>query len=306
MGVTAIKRTPIFTCQALRDSLSQQGYVDGAGCLEEGRDTALPDDAQIADVVKTLGIDVGGLDELSQRVQSLTRADLVSLWGADAPEDAQRSFEVLGGKLLSMPIVLTEASSVDLSAVVAARRSVRPAWGRDLSVEALSTILANAYGITQLPDSHMPRAFRATPSAGALHPLELFVALREKVGDVPAGLRHFDVNAHALALGRELDAEAFERCFVDPGLVEGAAVVVLVVGVFSRSTSKYGARGYRFTLLEAGLVVQSIALSAQALGLHSIPVGGYVDHALDGFLGLDGVHQSVIYTAAVGGEAHAS
>ena len=59
-------------------------------------------------------------------------------------------------------------------------------------------------------------------------------------------------------------------------------------------------RGYRFALLEAGHVVQNLLLTATALGLGAVPLGGYYDRLTDEFLGLDGVNESTLYTVAVG------
>ena len=84
------------------------------------------------------------------------------------------------------------------------------------------------------------------------------------------------------------------------GLVDDSAVQVFQVAFFARSTFKYGDRGYRFTLIEAGHQAQNLSLIATAMGLGCIHVGGYQDHLIDRLLGLDGINASTIYMAFLG------
>ncbi len=70
--------------------------------------------------------------------------------------------------------------------------------------------------------------------------------------------------------------------------------------MFWRSRFKYGARAYRFTLLEAGHVGQSFLLAAAALGLATTPLGGFYDRRVDEFLGIDGIHEAALYLLPVG------
>ena len=75
---------------------------------------------------------------------------------------------------------------------------------------------------------------------------------------------------------------------------------VAPVIIFGRTRFKYGLRGYRFALLEAGHVAQNLLLAATALGLAAVPLGAFFDRRADVFLRLDGVNESTLYTIAVG------
>jgi SagB-type dehydrogenase family enzyme len=79
-------------------------------------------------------------------------------------------------------------------------------------------------------------------------------------------------------------------------------VLILVAAIFGRARFKYGLRGYRFALLEAGHVAQNLLLAAAALGLAAVPLGAFYDRRTDEFLRLDGVNESTLYTVALGGE----
>ena len=87
---------------------------------------------------------------------------------------------------------------------------------------------------------------------------------------------------------------------VQPDIAYGASLIVFITSIFERSIFKYGDRGYRFILLEAGHVAQNINLVSNALGLGSVNIGGYFDREIDDLLGLDGVAHSTIYMIAIG------
>ena len=71
--------------------------------------------------------------------------------------------------------------------------------------------------------------------------------------------------------------------------------------VFVRSRFKYGQRGYRFVLLEAGHVAQNVALTAAALALPMLPYGGFYDLRLDELVGADGLDECTVHLLLVGG-----
>ncbi len=127
---------------------------------------------------------------------------------------------------------------------------------------------------------------RPTPSAGALHPLELFLSAPRLEGLAP-GRYHYDPQAHEIErLGDGPDPGALaEAAFAQPAL-EQAALVLAVTGVPARSMWKYGQRGYRFMLLEAGHLAHQLCLAAGALGLGSLLVGGFVDEEVHQLFGL--------------------
>jgi SagB-type dehydrogenase family enzyme len=83
-------------------------------------------------------------------------------------------------------------------------------------------------------------------------------------------------------------------------LASTCGALFVVSAMFWRSRFKYGLRGYRFTLLEAGHVVQNLQLAAAASGLGCLPIGGFFDRRLDDILALDGVNESALYCVAVG------
>jgi SagB-type dehydrogenase family enzyme len=88
---------------------------------------------------------------------------------------------------------------------------------------------------------------------------------------------------------------------VDPGLADVTAALLLLTGVFWRSRFKYGARGYRFTLLEAGHVIQNALLAAADLDLAALPLGGFHDVLLDRMVGVDGLDEATLHAVVLAG-----
>jgi SagB-type dehydrogenase family enzyme len=185
-----------------------------------------------------------------------------------------------------------------LDEALTARRTVRQFEGVAIESAELSAILHAAYGVAgALGRGEDAQPLRTAPSAGALYPLELHVVARGVAG-LPAALYRFD----PLRFGLEACGPVPDLAEVTPyaELADSAAAVVLVSACFWRSRFKYGLRAYRFTLLEAGHVVQNLLLAAAALGLGAAPLGGFYDRRLDELLGLNGVDESSLYLACVG------
>ena len=190
-----------------------------------------------------------------------------------------------------VPLPAARAGESLLADVLGARTSRCPAPGSTLSLEDVATLLA-PYEV----DASGQR--RAVPSGGALYPLEIYVLAR-RVEELEAGVYHFDPFDRALELLAPGEP-ALAEVLVDPAVGECSAALVAITGMFWRSRCKYGLRGYRFTLLEAGHLVQAMALLATAAGIDLLPLGGVYDAAFDRLLRVDGVNESVVYAAAAG------
>ena len=185
-----------------------------------------------------------------------------------------------------------------LGEVMARRRSERPDVLRPVRLRDLATLLAASYAAA--PRGRGLR--RPVPSAGALYPLEVYVVAPAVTGVEP-GVYHYDPFHRRLALLGSLRFADLRESLVDPTLADGAAALLVVTGVFWRSRFKYGARGYRFTLLEAGHLVQNAVLASTDLELHALPLGGFHDVLLDRLVGADGLDESSLYALVLSASA---
>jgi SagB-type dehydrogenase family enzyme len=194
-----------------------------------------------------------------------------------------------------------------LASVIQTRTSARRFAAAPVPIDALSALLHGGYGVTHQLDPTLPAGtsplLRAVPSGGALYPLELYVAAYA-VGGLATGLYHVDpvrgcLEQLRLAGESEL-RERIGRTTMYPELAAGGSLLIAIASMFWRSRFKYGLRGYRFALFEAGHVAQNLLLVGTGLGLATVPIGGFFDRRMDELLGLDGVNESMLYAVAVG------
>jgi SagB-type dehydrogenase family enzyme len=205
----------------------------------------------------------------------------------------------LNRRALTLPS--PDLSEATLAEALRGRRSQRGFGSGGLTLLELATVLHAAYGVTSPATSDDPQPLRAVPSGGALYPLEVYAVLARVEGAEP-GLYHLDPLRHALevlSLGPSPVA-VMKEAAIYPEIVEGCAATLLVTGMFWRSRFKYGLRGYRFALLEAGHVAQNVLLMCAALELAAVPIGGFYDRPIDVLLGADGVNESVVYAVCLG------
>jgi SagB-type dehydrogenase family enzyme len=192
-----------------------------------------------------------------------------------------------------------------LGDVLDRRRSHRAFDSDPIADDALAALLHAGYGVTgwlEGDEGQPDLRVRAVPSAGALYPLEVYAAVL-RVGGLEPGLYHFDPPRSCLELLRTgIEPDELACLSPYPDIVASCAALVFVAGIFGRTRFKYGLRGYRFALLEAGHVAQNVLLAATALGLAAVPIGGFYDRRTDAFLGLDGVNESTLYAIAFGRE----
>jgi len=201
-------------------------------------------------------------------------------------------------------IVLPEevpASTKSFDGVLQSRRTSRGFSDGSIRLSELAKILFMSYGLTRDNEgTHFPRPFRIIPSGGALYPLELYV-YASRVEELEPGLYHYDPEDHLLDVLRQCDQSlTIARSLIQMDLALGSAAIIFVSAIFVRSTFKYGDRGYRFVLLEAGHLAQNAILTAAELGLAAAPIGGYMDREVDDYLDIDGLNESTIYIMLIG------
>jgi SagB-type dehydrogenase family enzyme len=210
------------------------------------------------------------------------------------------SLEYHGYPLVKLPHARAPLT-IPLGDAILRRTTARRITRAAVSPSALSTLLGCAYGVSHDERSlGYSRAFRTVPSAGALYPLELYLFVAPGA-DLDAGLYHYNPIKESLRFLRSGDlSDVVADTVVQPEIAGQASLIIFITAFFSRSTFKYGERGYRFALLEAGHVAQNINLAAVGLGLGSVNLGGFYDRRVDELLDLDGLTHSTIYLVAIG------
>jgi len=196
-----------------------------------------------------------------------------------------------GPERVALPAPQTGAGMAFLDALTA-RASVRSYRAGGLSLADIGQLLWAAAG----PADAVTGATRHAPSAGATHPLELFVVVGE--GEIEPGVYHYRRGEHALARVTTGDVRALlARAALDQEWVANAPVTIVVAAEFARTTARYGERGIRYVYMEAGHLAQNLCLAAETLGLGTVVVGAFHDRQVAEVLGIG---QEVLLLLPVG------
>jgi SagB-type dehydrogenase family enzyme len=160
------------------------------------------------------------------------------------------------------------------------RRSTRQFRDKPVSLGHLSQLLWAAQGVTGAYNE------RTAPSAGGTFPLEMYV-VAGNVTDLPAGVYKYKPRAHELDFVSAGDRrEELAEAAIQQKCVSRGAVAIVLAAVYERTTAEYGERGVQYVHMEIGHVGQNIHLQALSLGLGTVAVGAFEDHAVAGLLGL--------------------
>ena len=187
------------------------------------------------------------------------------------------------------------------------RRSVRN-FDKEyrLSLSDLHILCQYAYGISAEvkmgnTTTQGAWAYRTVSSPGALYSLEMYlVVFNSEISD---GLYHFRPDIQALELVKEGEFyDSINAIIVAEPIItlSNANCVIFTTGIFERLFIKYGERGYRFMLLEAGALGHNISLICETLGLGSCWVGSYYDREVNEFLEVDGVGETIQNVIVIG------
>ncbi len=185
------------------------------------------------------------------------------------------------------------AEGLSVETALSTRRSVRQFAETALSTKEVAQLLWAAQGITRTG------GYRTAPSAGALYPLEVFMAIGPG-GDLPAGVYRYDPTQHALTKTADGDRRAeLSEAALRQGSVRGAPAVMVICAVFQRVTRKYGDRGMQYTFQESGHAAQNVHLQAVSMGLGSVPVGAFRGDPVRRVLGA-GENEVPVYIIPIG------
>jgi len=222
-------------------------------------------------------------------------SDWVQVLTAEAPLH-------LDAPMVSLPPADTGLLDLPLHQVIARRRSERSYGARPLSKIELGTLLTLANGVREVlrPSAATVAYRRYVPSSGNLGSVEIYpVVLR--VEGIDPGIYHFDTIGHHLAQVSPGYFESWlrEAVLFQPELAKAALVLVLT-SAFGRLKAKYGPRGYKLGVLDAGHVSQNVYLIATALGLNVCSTAGFIDERLDAALSLDGLDTAASLVMAIG------
>ena len=163
---------------------------------------------------------------------------------------------------------------VPLNRAIQERRSVREFTADPLPMELIAQLMWAGQGVTSTEGK------RASPSAGATYPLELYAVTADSV-------IHYLPESHRVEHRdtKDLRAQLQEAAF-DQSQVGTAPTVIIIAAVFQRTADEYGDRARDYVNQESGHAAQNILLEATAYGLAAVPVGGFDSAETAELLGL--------------------
>ncbi len=192
-----------------------------------------------------------------------------------------------------------EVQNKNLRECIEDRQSIRKYSEDFLSQNELSWLLWCTQGIKD--DSEKRVTLRNVPSAGARHAFETYLLINRVEGLAP-GLYRYIATKHKLMkiITTEEFTDKVTKAAYNQSAIHSSAVSFIWVAIPYRMTWRYGERGHRYLLLDAGHVCQNLYLAAETISSGVCAIAAYDDEIFNKILGLDGEKEFVIYLATVG------
>ena len=155
-----------------------------------------------------------------------------------------------------------------------------------LDVAQLARVLFLGAGIVRTSQRNgREHLYRASGSAGARFPLEVYASTR-RVPGVPDGVHWYDAAQHALVQ-------------VGPAAA-GAVTTLVVTGVPWRTGWRYAERGWRHLYWDAGTLLSQLSAAAASAGLSPRLRTLFPDAVVRELVGADGVHEYPLALLSLG------
>jgi SagB-type dehydrogenase family enzyme len=115
------------------------------------------------------------------------------------------------------------------------------------------------------------------------------------IKDLEAGIYHYDPNGHSISRNFEGDIRIdLSRAALTQMWMASAPLDLVITAEYRRIVAKYGDRGVRYALMEAGHIGQNIFLQAEAMGLGAGIVGAFHDRNVNRILKIPKEHEPLL------------
>lgn len=174
-------------------------------------------------------------------------------------------------------------------------------------LEILSVTFGRLRSRTVLRDGVKRELLRKTsPSGGARHPTEAYVAVIDVDGVTP-GMYHFCVETNSLDRIADLpDMRSVEVLFEGPfrsrqEMATEPSAVVVMTSVFERVMWRYREpRTFRTLFMDVGHLTATLQFASSMYGYSCYTQHGLVDEEIERLIGVDKLSEGVVYGAAIG------
>ena len=172
---------------------------------------------------------------------------------------------------------------------------------KKISMQTLSNLLYWSVGVRpeEGKEIDFAHAHRMYPSAGGRYPCEIYISFAGN-GEISAGVYHYNVKKHSLEEVLDAKGDASVRQFPNYPFVKDAPLVFFITGMFARDMYKYKERGYRFVLLEAGILIEALYLVSATQNLSVCALGSTIDTQFETLLNLNPEEESMLTHLVIG------
>jgi len=210
---------------------------------------------------------------------------------AHLPNNELKNIQMKDGVIV-LPVPNLKGN-VSVEEAIYQRRSERTFTDKPLSLENISQLLWAAQGITN------EQGKRATPSAGATYPLDMYVFIIE-TPHVLTGIYKYHPQDNVLKIHLEGDIrEPLASLAHNQNCLKEAQMIMFFTATIQRTAQRYGDRAQRYVFNEIGHASQNVYLQAVALNLGTVAVGAFDDANVNKLLNMND-EQSVLYMMPVG------
>lgn len=173
---------------------------------------------------------------------------------------------------------------------------------RTPDIEELSRILLLTYSITaKVGHTGEDFYYRSSPSAGALYPIEIYLACNGIYG-LKNGLYHFSIAHHALYLLRRGHFPIDFKKTAKPSKLKSPLMTFFFAAIFFRSAWKYRDRSYRYHLLDTGHLLENLLIALRSYGYEPVLSYDFDDSNINHLLGLDDTKEACLCLCHVQGD----
>lgn len=216
--------------------------------------------------------------------------------------------EAMGGKRIDLSkdfdSIIKKANILD---ILNDRKSRRVYKEESLTIEELSFLLWATQGVKKVVGKERKASFRMVPSAGAKHPIETYIFVKNVEG-LEEGLYHYLALDHQLEFIEMIEDQIDKLTEATCGQVffGNSSVSFIWTVIPYRTEWRYTVMAQKYALIDVGHVCQNLYIACEAIGCGTCAIGAYEQELMDELLHLETAKSSaldqefVVYAASVG------
>lgn len=173
--------------------------------------------------------------------------------------------------------------------------SQRSFQNKPLNLKELATLLC--YSVGSQEETQCPATSdRVIPSAGGIYGVDILV-FANNIKNLVKGVYFYNKDTNSLSLLTEGDIPFTDIFYTKHIDYDSSSCVISYICDLEDYMWRYGKRGYRFALIEAGHCAQSLLLEAKKQEVFCVPVGAHKEKEILDFVKED---ISVLYSVVCG------